>query len=84
MNNIVWNWRDARFGAVITAIPFVVIITGYVEAGLPLSGKSLKLVADRRIQYPDWIPIFCHVVNPIWQTRNSCDPKVKIYNGYRA
>lgn len=40
-NNIVWSWRDARFGAVITAIPFVVIITGYVEAGLLLLIGSL-------------------------------------------
>ncbi|MPZ08452.1 MAG: hypothetical protein GEU26_18910 [Nitrososphaeraceae archaeon] len=40
-NNIVWSWRDARFGIVITAIPFVVIITGYVEADLPLLIGSL-------------------------------------------
>lgn len=40
-NNIVWSWRDARFGAVITAIPFVAIITGYVEAGLSLLIGSL-------------------------------------------
>lgn len=40
-NNIVWSWRDARFGAVITAIPFVVIIAGHVEAGLPLLIGSL-------------------------------------------
>jgi len=41
-NNIVWSWWDARFGAVITAIPFVVIITGYVEAGLSLLIGSLS------------------------------------------
>ena len=39
--NFVWSWRDARFGAVITAIPFVVMITGHVEAGLPLLIGSL-------------------------------------------
>jgi hypothetical protein len=42
-NNTVWSWQDARFGAVITAIPFVVIITGYVEVGLSLLIGSLPV-----------------------------------------
>lgn len=40
-NNIVWSWRDARFGAVITAVPVMIIVTGNVEIGLPLLIGSL-------------------------------------------
>jgi hypothetical protein len=30
-NNIFWRWPDACFGAVIPAIPVVIIVTGNVE-----------------------------------------------------
>ena len=39
--NIVWNWRDAGFGAVISAIPIIVIVTGHVQVGLPMLIGSL-------------------------------------------
>jgi hypothetical protein len=35
-NNLVWSWRNARFTALIAAIPVIIIATGHVEAGLSL------------------------------------------------
>ena len=35
-NNLIWSWRNARFTAVIAAIPVFIIATGHVEAGLSL------------------------------------------------
>jgi hypothetical protein len=35
-NNIVWSWLNARFTAVIAAIPVLIIATGHVEVGLSL------------------------------------------------
>jgi len=35
-NNLVWSWRNARFTAVIAAIPVFIIATCHVEAGLSL------------------------------------------------
>jgi hypothetical protein len=40
-NNIVWKWKDARFAAMISVVPFVVITTGHVEGGLLLLIGSL-------------------------------------------
>jgi hypothetical protein len=39
--NIVWSWRDDRFGVVIIAIPFLFIITGYVDEGFLLLVRSI-------------------------------------------
>ena len=35
-NNLVRSWRNARFTAVIAAIPLLIIATGHFEAGLSL------------------------------------------------
>ena len=35
-NNLIWSWRNARFTAVIAAIPVIIIATGHVEAELSL------------------------------------------------
>lgn len=35
-NDIVWNWRDAGFGVLISVIPIIVIVTGHAQAGLPM------------------------------------------------
>lgn len=35
-NNLVWSWLNARFTAVIAAIPVLIIATGHVEVGLSL------------------------------------------------
>jgi Fusaric acid resistance protein-like len=43
--NIVWNWLDARFGLVISAIPILIILTGHVEAGLPMVIGALPAAA---------------------------------------
>ena len=43
----VWNWRDARFGLVISAIPILIIVTGHVEGGLPMLIGALPVVAHR-------------------------------------
>ncbi len=39
--NFVWSWRDAGFGAVLAAVAIGVIVTGYVEMGLPMLLGSL-------------------------------------------
>jgi hypothetical protein len=41
----VWNWRDARFGLVISAIPILIIVTGHVEVGLPMLIGALPAAA---------------------------------------
>lgn len=43
--NIVWDWRDARFGLVISAIPILIIVTSHVEAGLPMLIGALPAAA---------------------------------------
>ncbi len=39
--NFVWNWRDAGFGAVISAVAIGVIVIDHVEMGLPMLLGSL-------------------------------------------
>ncbi len=41
LGNFVWSWRDAGFGAVISAVVIGIIVTGHVEMGLPMLLGSL-------------------------------------------
>jgi len=43
--SINWNWRDTGIGRVIAAIPIAIIVTGQVEAGLPMLIRSLPAAA---------------------------------------
>jgi hypothetical protein len=40
-NNIIWSWRDAKFGAVVASIAAIVIVTGNVKIGLAILIGSL-------------------------------------------
>ena len=35
-NNIIWGWRDAKFGAVVASIAVILIVTGNVKIGLAI------------------------------------------------